>query len=122
MHQSNFGEKFFYFKIEILKSANVLILNSLKLHLTILDISLYLLTLQIILLQMVMALKKVILFIYSSINETHSRGKTVLDVLWHRYTSTRLPLSVNVCGQSLHLAVHSTPDCPSHCPISFSTQ
>lgn len=49
-----------------------------------------------------------------------SNGEINLDALWHQCICTSLLLSVNVRGQSLHLAVHCKPDCPSHCPVPLS--
>lgn len=49
-----------------------------------------------------------------------SKEELILGTLWHQYICASLPLSVNVRGQSLHLAVHSQPDCPSHCLVPLS--
>lgn len=54
------------------------------------------------------------------VKRTLSKEEIILDALWHQCLCTSLLLSVNVRRQSLHLAVHHKPDCPSHCPVPFS--
>lgn len=49
-----------------------------------------------------------------------SKKEIILDALWHQHICTSLLLSANVRRQSLHLAVHCKPDCPSHCPVPRS--
>lgn len=49
-----------------------------------------------------------------------SKEEIILDALWHQYLCASLLLSANVRRQSLHLAVHCKPDCPSHCPVPVS--
>lgn len=55
-----------------------------------------------------------------SVKRMLSKEEIILDALWHQYICTSLLLSANVRRQSLHLAVHCKPDCPSHCPVLLS--